>query len=161
MWDIGNCKVSPSNPFIFFVAEDFSQNICLPGKGRKFIVGDMLSPYFQQLKDRVACWVPAQESETPRFPAAVVPGGNLGFHCWRPGKREGGDVCGGRGGGWRGGNVERTKASPSKSGQQRQNPKPTFAQETHALHPFVDQLSGPLPPFLNHTFPSLVNSYLL
>lgn len=38
---------------------------------------------------RVACWVPARESETTHFSLAVVPRENLGFHCWHPGKKEG------------------------------------------------------------------------
>ena len=55
---------------------------------------------------RAACWVPALESETTRFPLAVVPREKLGFHCWHLGKGEGA-----RGWGW-----DNPEASLSRSG---------------------------------------------
>lgn len=58
------------------------------------------------------------------------------------------DVGGGQCGG-----VEQPKASPSKSGQQKRNPKPRFAQETHVT-PLSGSTIRPLPIIKSH-LPSL------
>lgn len=60
------------------------------GKGSGIHPGGFIKSIFSAAKGyRAACWVPAQESETLRFPWQLFQERNLGFHCWHPEKKEG------------------------------------------------------------------------
>lgn len=85
----------------------------------------------------MACWVPALQRETTHFPLAIVLRENLvGFHCWHTGKGEAGRGTGVGG---------RTAPKPLTLGQvNKGSPTPRFAQDTHMLYHFLDQLSGSL-----------------
>lgn len=70
----GSHEIYYEDQSVAFTWEAFPPNAYPLGKGSEFILGGLIKSIFSAAEEyRAACWVPAQESETTRFPLAVVP----------------------------------------------------------------------------------------